>query len=612
MNKKALIVGAGSAGLIAAKELKDKGFNIRIIDKQSAIGGIWKSVAWKGFTLTSSRWVTEYGCYPMPDEYPDFVTREHMLEYLDAFVLKYQLDDDLHFGIELHSVRKLSDRQLEVTTSEGTDVVDYLVITTGLHGKPSTPDFPGLDEFGGPCLHSSDYIDPETLRDERVLCVGLGESGVGLVSELAQVTRELFVSSEGVAVAPRVVKGTQNPFDQMQFWNLGRRMIGYQEVLTSGLSWFYRKIPTPLKRFSVSANLRFYSDYSPGFRTFEPWIPKALVPHHFHVKFWSKPKDCPTSGNLTRPEAPADDIFYLISERLITPKGRVKSFTRDAVLFEDGSRAEIDRVIFNTGFKPGVMAIQFPDEWSYRHSDLYKGCLHNDHPNIAFVGMVRPTIGSIPAMAEMHARLVAAWFSGELPLPGRSARGAEIAKDTQRHRAECPAIHERFPHIYFFDDWMEKMAAVLGVQPDLRTHLSSLDGIRAYFLGAPMPLRFRMNGPGSIPGATETYYARVRKVWGNSFGKWALTTILIHMLTPWVLSLASTGILWSAVGLPLPVALLGGGIFFTAYRYIDLFRYLFETVLARSLSLLAGVFFLKGFKHDTPDYSAPSVFQTLS
>jgi hypothetical protein len=66
------------------------------------------------------------------------------------------------------------------------------------------------------------------------------------------------------------------------------------------------------------------------------------------------------------------------------------------------------------------------------------------------------------------------------------------------HQKECPHMHERFPHIYFFDEWMDRMADIFGARPHLRDHLATL---RAYFFGAPMPLRYRMRGPGKIEGA---------------------------------------------------------------------------------------------------------------
>jgi dimethylaniline monooxygenase (N-oxide forming) / hypotaurine monooxygenase len=612
MKKTAIVIGAGSAGLIAAKELKEKGFEVKILDKNSEIGGIWTSLPWKSYTLTSSKWVTEYGCYPMPEAYPDFVTNEHMLRYLDSFVDAFGLRQVIEFNVKIRSIDKNEEGRLNITTDRGVyENIDHVVVSAGLHGEPFVPDFQGLDQFGGMVMHSSKYDDPAIFKGRKVLCVGLGESGIGLMSELAQVADKLVISSEGVAVAPRVIKGSQNPFDQMQFWQIGRYMIGYQELLTSGLSWFYRKIPRALKKINVTMRLKFYSDFGVRFEDFENWFPKALVPHHFHVKFWAKPFNSDRSGNLTRTDAPPDDPFYLIKTGRIVPKGRVESFDQNGSFFKDGSYDEFDTIILNTGYKPGSSSIAFPDGWQYRHLDLFKGCIHPTIPNLAFVGMVRPTIGSIPAMAEMHSRVIAAYFSGDVRLPSEQERRKIIEQDNAMHQQECPHMHERFPHIYFFDEWMDRMAEIISARPRLREHLGSLRALRAYFFGSPMPLRYRMRGPGKVEGAAETYYKRVDRVWGNGFGKWAAATVLIHLATPYLLSIAAFLIALSGFGLPLSVAVLCGVLFFLAYRFIDLFRYLFEVGIARTLSILSGIFFIRELKQEAPDYEQPKIFQVV-
>ncbi len=612
MKKNAIVIGTGSAGLIAAKELKEKGLNVRLIEKHSELGGIWSSLPWKTYTLTSSKWVTEYGCYPMPEDFPDFVTNEHMLRYLVSFAEAYQLRPLIDFNVNVSAIKKNQDGSFNLVTDKGSyENIDYVVVSSGLHGKPFTPEYAGIDQFEGETIHSSKYDDPGVFSDKKVLCVGLGESGVGLISELATVTTKLVVSSEGVAVAPRVIKGSQNPFDQMQFWQIGRYLIGYQEVLTTGLSWYYKKIPAFLKRINMAVSLKFYSDYGVEFKQFEPWFPKALVPNHFHVKFWTKPHNSTCNGNLTRKDAPSDDLFYLLKTGKILPKGKVKSFDSTGALFDDGSHEDIDMIIFNTGYTPGSKSIKFPIGWEYNHQDLFKGCLHPTMPNLAFVGMVRPTIGSIPAMAEMHARIIAAYFSASLQLPSEDKRIETIKQEQMEHQKQFPHMHERFPHIYFFDDWMEKMATLIGAAPRVRDHLSSFEKLRAYFFGAPMPLRYRIRGEGKRENAEEIYIKRVNTVWGNAFGKWAFVAVLMHFLTPYLLSVIFFVLSYSTFGFSGAFSIVISILFFLLYCFVDIVRFIFSIAFGHTLSILMGVFFVRGLKREAPDFDNPKVFQTV-
>ncbi|MGH8558822.1 MAG: hypothetical protein ACRESZ_15485, partial [Methylococcales bacterium] len=437
-----------------------------------------------------------------------------------------------------------------------------------------------------------------------------GESGVGLVGVLAQATQKLVVSSRGVALAPRVVKNTHNPFDQMQVWQFGRHMMGYQEVLTSGLGWVNRKIPLFLKKLAINSHLRFYSDHTVTYEQFKEWFPKAVAPHHFHVKFWSKPAT-EHSGNLTRPDLPPDDLLYLIKSGKIVPKGGIDSFDETGAHFNDQSFEEFDTVIFNTGFQPSAMYIKFPDDWKYSHRDLYKGCIHPRMPNLAFVGMVRPTIGSIPAMAEMHARLVAALFSASIPLPEEQERLRIVAEDDRMHADYCSKMHARFPHIYFFDGWMEETAELIGAAPSFWKSLGSLERIRAYFFGAAMPLRYRIEGDGKSPDALDLYLKRVKKVWGNGFGKWAMVTIVTHWALPYILSVLAGVIAFSGFGLSAAVSLVTALVFYLLYRFVDLFRFLCEISIANAVSMVFGALWNRQLRRETPNYSDPEIFQSV-
>ena len=74
MAQRCLVIGAGVSGLVTAKELLDARItDITILESSEELGGVWHQYCWKTTTLTSSKWVTEFGSYPMPEEYPEFI-----------------------------------------------------------------------------------------------------------------------------------------------------------------------------------------------------------------------------------------------------------------------------------------------------------------------------------------------------------------------------------------------------------------------------------------------------------------------------------------------------------------------------------------------------------
>ncbi|MGH8556173.1 MAG: NAD(P)-binding domain-containing protein, partial [Methylococcales bacterium] len=156
--KHAVVIGSGCGGLIAAKELIEKGFSVKILEQGNFIGGIWGRIAWKTFTLTSSKWITEFGCFPMPNEFPDFLTNRHMLAYLQAFAKKFNLLPLIEFDRTVTEVIRSEQGKFSLVTNHETyDNIDYLVVAAGLHARPSIPEYPGIKKFAGKVMHSSEY-----------------------------------------------------------------------------------------------------------------------------------------------------------------------------------------------------------------------------------------------------------------------------------------------------------------------------------------------------------------------------------------------------------------------------------------------------------------------
>lgn len=537
----------------------------------------------------------------MPNAYPDFITPEQMLAYVRDFAQTFGLTERIRCGVTVQAVEKEGGGQYTVVTDQGVyRGYDHVVFCTGLHGKPDFSAIPGLDAFQGTVVHGSQYKSPDPFIGKHVLCIGLGESGFSINAEVSRVAAQTVVSSSPVARVPRVFPHTRNPLEQMQFWPINGLMKDYQELLSFGISWLYR-VPAFLRPLVIGFN--FLLKDCPA-----AWRPETVIPARWHGKFWPKPvpRFGDVSGNLTRPEAPSDDVVHLVKSGQILPKGRVERVDATGAIFADGSRVEADAIVLNVGYQPTLQNVDFPEGWHYRHLDLYKGCFHPQMPNLAFVGMVRPTIGSIPAMAEMQARWVAQVFAGNLTLP--TALETQTQQEAEQHKKDYPTL-DRLPHVYFFDRWMEEMAELMGCRPQSREHLGSWKQFQAFWVGPPQPLRFRLKGPGAVSDGYERYADRVATLYGSWFGLLSKGVILGFLVYPHLLAVllavALIAGLKLSVGLGVAIALL----FWILYMKVDLFRFVFSFPLFQ-LALTSVLWYSAHLSDRTPQYAHPQVFQT--
>ncbi|MGR0218314.1 NAD(P)-binding domain-containing protein [Agromyces sp. ZXT2-6] len=67
----------------------------------------------------------------------------------------------------------------------------FLVNATGTWGSPFVPYYPGMGDFRGRHVHTSDFVDAEDFRDRHVVVVGGGTSAIGFMLELEDVAAGL-------------------------------------------------------------------------------------------------------------------------------------------------------------------------------------------------------------------------------------------------------------------------------------------------------------------------------------------------------------------------------------------------------------------------------------
>lgn len=299
-----LILGAGPCGLATAKALKEAGIAYVQVEADHDVGGNWLHGVYPTAHIISSKKITEYPDWPMPDDYPDFPSAAQMCDYYQAYARAHGLYDHLRFNTTVVSVTPVADNRWRVGFADGT-TEDYagVVLCNGHHWDANWPEIPGT--FNGEFIHSKYYKDPDQLRGKTTVVIGAGNSACDLASESARLGSDTYLAMRsGIYFIPKTLGGKPSADSPMAKWPL----------------WIQR----PLVKFTLKM---VQGDYVRDYGLKAP-------DHDLFEKH-------PTVN---------DEVLYYIKHGRIKPMPNVKSFDGDEVVFDDGQRVRADLVVAATGF----------------------------------------------------------------------------------------------------------------------------------------------------------------------------------------------------------------------------------------------------------------------
>lgn len=311
-----IIVGAGPAGLAVAGRLRKKGLDFRIIEKSNKIASSWHN----HYDRLHLHTIKQYSHLPyleFPDSYPLYVPRLKLIEYYETYAEKFDIKPD--FNLELRRASKVGDIwKLELSNGEFLET-NNLVVTSGANHYPKEIKLKGQESFTGKIIHSRKYKNANPFKSEKVLVLGMGNTGAEIALDLAENNVEVGISVRSpICVVPRDVFGrpvqvTGKMLDKIPF-GIGD-WIGTQvrKMVIGDLT----KYGIPMSKKHPAVQLRELGK--------TPMIDLGTI-------------DMIKKGKI--------NVFSDIDE-IIANKVR----------FKDGVESEFDSIILATGYKPGLRSI---------------------------------------------------------------------------------------------------------------------------------------------------------------------------------------------------------------------------------------------------------------
>jgi len=199
-NCRAIVIGAGLAGLYMLYKLRQLGINAVAYEAAADVGGTWYWNRYPGARCDVES--LDYQ-YTFSDELQRewrwserFAKQPEILSYINYVANRFELKRDIRFNTRVMSASFQEERdewEIETSTREKA-TAQFLIAATGCLSLPQDPDLPGLETFSGRVFHTGRW--PHNLADftgRRVAVIGTGSSGIQVIPEIAQQAKHLYV-----------------------------------------------------------------------------------------------------------------------------------------------------------------------------------------------------------------------------------------------------------------------------------------------------------------------------------------------------------------------------------------------------------------------------------
>jgi thioredoxin reductase len=415
------LIGAGSSGIAVAKALHQHGVPFDCIEASDRVGGNWvfgnrngMSAAYRDLHINTSRDRMAYADFPMPADYPDYPHHSQIAAYFDSYVDHFGFRDHIIFNTKVEQVVRGAAGVYTVTTDDGVvREYDVVLVANGHHWNPRWPEpaFEGSDTFEGTQIHAHQYLDPSIFEGKNVVVLGMGNSAMDIAVESSYVAGTTYLAARrGAWIVPKYLFG--RPSDQLK--NDPR-------------------IPFKIRQKAIHNIVKLYTGD----------LTKYGLPKPDHQFGEAHPT---ISGR----------ILDRIQHGRVAPKPNIRRLDGRFVEFVDGTRAEVDVVVYCTGYK--ITFPFFADDFidaPDNHIELYRRVFSPGVPDLAFVGLVQP-LGAIMPLAEAQGQWLAAYLRGEYALPTESDLVADVRHDQAAMRKRYVASKRHTIQVDF-DDYLRDL-----------------------------------------------------------------------------------------------------------------------------------------------------------
>jgi cation diffusion facilitator CzcD-associated flavoprotein CzcO len=376
-----LIVGAGISGVGAGHHLEERcpGKSYAILEARADLGGTWDLFRYPGIRSDSDMHTLGFRFKPWADS-RSLADGPAILEYVRETATESGVAGKIRYNHRVLSAAWSTPDAYWTVEAERTDTGERARLTCGFlfmcsgyyrYDEGYSPEFPGIDSFGGQVIHPQHWPEDLDYAGKRVVVIGSGATAVTLVPAMAETAGHVTMLQRSptyvVSVpgedpianflrrflplkASYAITRWKNVLLQMAVFRLSRRRPN-----------FVRKL---IKKGTIRA-------LPPGYD----------VDRHFNPKYdpWDQRMCAIPDGDLFN--AISDGSAEIVTDRIVT-------FTEKGIELESGDELEADIAITATGLNLlflGGIEVSLDGELADLAAQMtYKGMMLSEIPNLAF------------------------------------------------------------------------------------------------------------------------------------------------------------------------------------------------------------------------------------
>ncbi|WP_405948546.1 NAD(P)/FAD-dependent oxidoreductase [Streptomyces prunicolor] len=336
------VIGSGFGGLGAAVRLRREGVtDFVVLERADSVGGTWRDNSYPGCACDVPSHLYSFSFAPNADWPRTFSGQEHIRAYLENVADVFRLRPHIRFNSEVKMMTWDAERlRWDIETTGGSYSADLVVSATGPLSDPKIPDIPGLDSFPGKVFHSARWDHDYDLRGKRVAMVGTGASAIQIVPAIQPDVRRLTLFQR---TPPWVMPRVDRPISGAE--RAVHRALPFTTQARRGLLWGLRELQVQAftKRPNELGMVEQLAKRNMARSIKDPALRARLTPD-YRIGCKRILLSSTYYPALARPNV--DVVASGLSE--------IRGST---VVAADGSTAEVDAIVFGTGFHVTDMPI---------------------------------------------------------------------------------------------------------------------------------------------------------------------------------------------------------------------------------------------------------------